>query len=110
MSKFQQFFKEIYGDRWEILYEKLLQKDEKVLRHVFPKPTRDDLEKIKDLDFCYKPLNDENLVEEMDESGFRSFYYMDPGSIVAAQALKVCPEETILDMCSAPGGQRIDPY
>jgi 16S rRNA C967 or C1407 C5-methylase (RsmB/RsmF family) len=105
MSKFDQFFSEHYGDRWASLYEELKKEDQKVLRAVFPAGKDWSLSKFEEIEDCYLPTEELDYTKELNEEGMRSFYYMDPGSIMAAKQLQVQPGDTVLDMCSAPGGK-----
>jgi len=105
MSKFDQFFSDHYGGRWTTLYEELKKDDQKVLRAVFPSDKKWPLESFLEINHCYLPTEDLDYTKEVNEEGMRHFYYMDPGSIMAAKVLEVQPGDTVLDMCSAPGGK-----
>ncbi len=105
MSKFEDFFSGHYGERWFGLYEELKKDDQKVLREVFPCGKVWELEVFDGIEHCYLPNDELDYTKEVDSEGLRSFYYMDPGSIMAAKLLDVQPGEIVLDMCSAPGGK-----
>ncbi|MCO4794598.1 MAG: RsmB/NOP family class I SAM-dependent RNA methyltransferase [Bacteriovoracaceae bacterium] len=106
MSKFFDFFENYYGSRWKNLFTALKEEDQKVLREVFPSDhTWDNLTPFKLLSGCYLPNEDLDYTKEVDADNLRHFYYMDPGSIIAARSLEVQEGETVLDMCSAPGGK-----
>lgn len=105
MSNFDQFFSDHYRERWATLYEELKKEDQKVLRAVFPTNKKWPLKSFTEIEHCYLPTEDLNYTKEVDEEGMRHFYYMDPGSIMAAKVLEVEPGDTVLDMCSAPGGK-----
>jgi 5-methylcytosine rRNA methyltransferase NSUN4 len=105
MSKFEDFFWGHYGERWSALFKELQKDDQKVLREVFPVGKKWDLQPFTSIPHCYHPTSELDYTKEENQEGLRSFYYMDPGSIMAAKLLDVQPGDTVLDMCSAPGGK-----
>lgn len=103
-EKFNQFFKEIYHDRWHELLESLKHNDKKIARLSFPKET---IQKIAFLDNAYwyeKEIIDPN---ELKEDGLRKYYIMDPASALVAHALDIQEGDKVLDMCAAPGGKAL---
>lgn len=101
---FEEYFKEIYSDRFEALLSSLKHKEKQVARLSFPKHK---LQEIDYLESChwYDPQKiDPN---ELKEDGLRKFYIMDPASVIVARALKINPNDKILDMCAAPGGKTL---
>ncbi len=72
-QRFDQFYSELYGQRWPILREALLE-----------------------------DTNPVSLSEEL-----RTPYYMDKASILAASILPISENNSVLDMCAAPGGKTL---
>lgn len=72
-ERFDNYYKEIYGQRWESLKKSLLQESKPVL------------------------LSDKLI----------SPYYMDKASIIAATILPISENNSVLDMCAAPGGKTL---
>lgn len=72
-ERFEQYYGEIYGNRWPVLREALL-----------------------------KETNPVSLSEKLKEP-----YYMDKASILAASMLPISENNTVLDMCAAPGGKTL---
>ena len=78
---FNSYYKEIFGDRWEVLKEALLKESV---------PVSYNLSKIKG-----------------EEDGELRTYYLDAASILAAFSLPLKGAEEILDLCAAPGGKTL---
>ena len=78
---FNSYYKEIFGDRWEVLKEALLKESV---------PVTYNLSKIKG-----------------EEDGELRTYYLDAASILAAFSLPLKGAEEILDLCAAPGGKTL---
>lgn len=73
IEQFDNYYREYYNDRWEILKEALLKETNPI------------------------ELND----------NFKKPYYMDEASILCANLLNVQENDTVLDMCAAPGGKSL---
>lgn len=78
---FNSYYKEIFGERWEVLKEALLKESV---------PVPYNLSKIKG-----------------EEDGELRTYYLDAASILAAFSLPLKGAEEILDLCAAPGGKTL---
>ena len=78
---FNSYYKEIFGERWEVLKEALLKESV---------PVSYNLSKIKG-----------------EEDGELRTYYLDAASILAAFSLPLKGAEEILDLCAAPGGKTL---
>lgn len=78
---FNSYYKEIFGERWEVLKEALLK---------VSVPVPYNLSKIKG-----------------EEDGELRTYYLDAASILAAFSLPLKGAEEILDLCAAPGGKTL---
>ncbi|MBP5161419.1 MAG: RsmB/NOP family class I SAM-dependent RNA methyltransferase [Spirochaetales bacterium] len=72
-ERFEQYYGEIYGNRWAVLREALL-----------------------------KETNPVSLSDKLIEP-----YYMDKASILAASMLPISENNSVLDMCAAPGGKTL---
>lgn len=103
---FENYFTEIYGDRWPKLREALLTPPRQVLRkNKFVESSSESLEPCEFLKNCFwKP---EAYKLEKNENGFYAFYVMDPASVLVANSLEVGEGEVVLDMCAAPGGKSL---
>lgn len=104
---FEDFFKQIYGARWERIRAALGQKPKQVLRqnNFASSYERSGLEKFPGLIGCYRKPDEFSL--KKDDSGLFMDYVMDPASVIVAAALDVKPEDDVLDMCAAPGGKTL---
>lgn len=78
---FNSYYKEIFGDRWEVLKDALLKESV---------PVSYNLSRIKG-----------------EEDGELRTYYLDAASILAAFSLPLKGAEEILDLCAAPGGKTL---
>lgn len=108
---FDNYFLQHYQGRWKSLRQGLSLQEKQVLRYnlfsgkIGKETLPSDLNKCEFLpDCCWKP-EDFDLVKN--ELGLYSYYVMDPASIIVALVLEAKPNETILDMCAAPGGKSL---
>ncbi len=107
---FETYFENIYGPRWQALKEKLGVPEKQVLRrNLFAEnsailsPILADA--VAELADCYwKP---DLFRLEKNTEGLYGYYVMDPASVITALALEARPDETVLDMCAAPGGKSL---
>jgi 16S rRNA C967 or C1407 C5-methylase (RsmB/RsmF family) len=93
---FDQYYSEIYRDRWEVL-KKALSLDVKVAFE--PLNPSFDLTKLQ--------RHEPGQVPERLSSGLLREYFMDPASILTASVLPVHDAGRVLDMCAAPGGKTL---
>ncbi|MCF0237308.1 MAG: RsmB/NOP family class I SAM-dependent RNA methyltransferase [Sphaerochaetaceae bacterium] len=79
-EKFNNYYEQLYGSRWENLSKALLQKSEPV-----------------------------SLKEELPSFSefIKTDYFMDRASILGASMLPVKATDSVLDMCAAPGGKTL---
>ncbi len=77
-SPLHTYFSQIYGDRWTGLYTSLLSERPKV-----------------------------KLQSPFHELTNSASYELDPASLQPTQALEIRPGDSVLDMCSAPGGKAL---
>ena len=103
-EEFNQYYSQIYGERWPLLLESLLRKEKQVARRNQFLPALDRAMAPAAIAGCFEwgggeiPRSEENLLE---------YYIMDPASVLAARALAVQSGDVVLDMCAAPGGKML---
>lgn len=108
---FDEFFQAVYGERYLRLKKALLESETLVARvNAFSEleanhPIKNE-EKFPEL-HAYKLPNRETYQAQVSSSGLMDLYFMDPGSILVARALKVEINDVVLDMCAAPGGKTL---
>ncbi len=109
MSAFDQYFQNIYGDRWAKIKMALLEEPLQVLyKNPFSEkapPRIEAFEKWSEGVWRKKP--GEFFMPERDEQGLLDVYVLDPASVFVAEAVGVQDGEKILDMCAAPGGKSL---
>jgi 16S rRNA C967 or C1407 C5-methylase (RsmB/RsmF family) len=101
-ERFEEYFSNIYQERWPKLKDAMRKHDRKIARRVYgellenPKmPWPDNFEWIQE----------ENKKEFSIKN--EKYYLMDPASVICARALKIQPHHHVLDMCAAPGGKSL---
>jgi 16S rRNA C967 or C1407 C5-methylase (RsmB/RsmF family) len=77
-ERFENFFSNVYKDRWPAIWQAL-----------------------------HQPVKYEMRKNEFYTEGLTEFYKMDPASIVVAKSLDVQIHDSVLDMCAAPGGKSL---
>lgn len=103
---FNQFYLEMYGERWATLKEALLA----------PKKHVAVLNPFSKFKFSETPLHVTGVSFEHDvreifpqpektEEGYTNYYLMDAASILPVEALDLHPGERVVDLCAAPGGK-----
>lgn len=100
---FDQFYSEIYGERWPKLKEALLaEKDHIVLVNPYKEqtPTWESFHQAPNLFF--KPEHEFQGPDKRD-----SYYFLDGASAFAPLALNIEPGDDVLDLCAAPGGKSL---
>lgn len=95
-DKFNQFYQEIYQERWPELVSSL-SKEKKV--GFIPSQPALEIEKL--------PVHVPGQMPERLENGLLKEYFMDPASIMLAQSLPLENATRVLDMCAAPGGKSL---
>lgn len=104
---FEQYYSEVYGERWETLKESLLQEEVK-----FSRPHGVTLQRPFDLEFAFNEVQCLEEVNENHENNKNKFYHLDYASFLCAMALPLSSSNQphipkILDMCAAPGGKSL---
>lgn len=104
-QKFQDFFKSVYGDRWPQIWEALQQPSKFALRK---NKYAGDISLENKIDFLKDCawFNGETL-NINESSGLKDYYKMDPASVIVAHCLKFSQEDSVLDLCAAPGGKSL---
>ena len=103
---FEQFYSEMYGERWPRLKEALLA----------PKKHVAILNPFSKFKFPEAPLHVTGVSYEHDvkesfpqpektEEGHMNYYLMDAASILPVEALDLQPGDKMVDLCAAPGGK-----
>lgn len=103
---FEQFYSEMYGERWPRLKEALLRPKKHVAvlnpfsKFKFPQtPVH-----ITGISFVHD-VKDSFPQPEKTEEGYLNYYLMDAASILPPLALELEPGEKVVDLCAAPGGK-----
>lgn len=109
---FENYYSEIFKQRWPILKKSLL--DEKKYLAV-TNPLVHDLgiqwQNLCQIDpFPYYPnsyLGQNFPAPQKINDGLKNYYLLDAASVMPIVALDIQPNESILDMCAAPGGKTL---
>lgn len=105
---FDQFYSEMYGERWPRLKAALLA----------PKKHVAVLNPFSKFKFPEQPLTVTGISYEHDvkelfpqpektEEGYTNYYLMDAASILPVEALDLKPGDKMVDLCAAPGGKSL---
>lgn len=110
-EKFNEYFLNIYQDRWSSLNEALKAPDLKIahtlnLAHAF-RPGLSQIDGLPKGFFEMAPDQDYRAIREVRIDGSSIYYLMDLASAIAALSLNIEPEDKVLDMCAAPGGKSL---
>jgi 16S rRNA C967 or C1407 C5-methylase (RsmB/RsmF family) len=103
---FDQFYANMYGERWPRLKEALLapKKHVAILNPHSKFEFRDTPVHMTGLSFELD-VKDEFPQPEKTEAGYVNYYLMDAASILPIEALDLHPGERVVDLCAAPGGK-----
>lgn len=103
---FNQFYQEMYGNRWESLKVALLapKKHVAVVNPHSKFKFKEEPLKVSGLSFEHDVRESFAQPEKTDE-GYINYYLMDAASILAVEALGINPGERVVDLCAAPGGK-----
>ncbi len=97
---FENFYSDMWGDRWITLKESFTAEEEKAFRHnIWFQGEVDHCDEI--IEGVFKQAN----LSEV--AGIKSHYYMDAASVIVARNLRPTPGSKVLDMCAAPGGKSL---
>jgi 5-methylcytosine rRNA methyltransferase NSUN4 len=111
-TKFQDFFSTLYKDRWPAIFNALNVPVKHVLRkNIFADSAliNQTLLQCEFLSNCFwTNIDTESKTHaKKNENGINYYYKMDPASVFVANALNVIENESVLDMCAAPGGKSL---
>ncbi|HRO66096.1 MAG TPA: RsmB/NOP family class I SAM-dependent RNA methyltransferase [Pseudobdellovibrionaceae bacterium] len=108
-ERFEEFYRDLFKDRWTVLKEALQKPERQVLRSnrhgTFSKERFAKLEVFQDGIYWQDmraPFRPERSEEQL-----LDVYIMDPASLAPAFALEVQSGEKVLDLCAAPGGKTL---
>lgn len=104
-TKFDQYFSEQYGIRWEALKASLFISDQKIAR--WNKFSQSSLPVCEFPSMKSVATSKADPQITQDPAGILKYYFLDLASIVVAEALKVQRGDKVLDLCSAPGGKSL---
>ncbi len=102
---FDEYFHDIYQERWSELKLALLQKHQQIIRPSFKNQAPVSQEQLFGLPVYTPELKGIN--QEKDEDNLSRYYIMDPASVICAKSLDIKPDDFVLDMCAAPGGKSL---
>lgn len=107
---FFRYFSDLYGGRWDSLFEALSRPERQVARVSafadFDEQRWADFSACSELPGCYW-VDGRSAQPQRGENGLLDVYIMDPASVVVARALEAQSGDVILDMCAAPGGKSL---
>ena len=103
---FEQFYSEMYGERWPRLKEALLAPKKHVaIVNPFSKfKFKEAPLQVTGIPFDHA-LGNEFPQPEKTEEGYTNYYLMDAASTLPVEALDLHPGEKVVDLCAAPGGK-----
>jgi 16S rRNA C967 or C1407 C5-methylase (RsmB/RsmF family) len=103
---FEQFYSEMYGERWPRLKEALLapKKHVAVINPFSKFKFKETPLQVTGIPFDHA-VADEFPQPEKTEEGYTNYYLMDAASILPVEALDLHPGEKVVDLCAAPGGK-----
>lgn len=103
---FDQFYLEMYGERWPRLKAALLQAKKHVaIINPFSKfKFKEEQLQVTGISFDHA-LGESFPHPEKTEEGYSNYYLLDAASILPIEALDIQPGEKIVDLCAAPGGK-----
>lgn len=104
---FEQFYFDMYGERWPRLKEALLAPKKHVaVVNPFSKFKFDNPVHLTGISFDHHVGDLFSSPEKTDE-GYLNYYLMDAASILPVEALDIKPHDKVVDLCAAPGGKSL---
>lgn len=109
LQEFEDFYQDLFKDRWPALQAALRQPERQVLRR--NRFSNADFSRFEDFekfsDQAWWQTLESGARPDRDELGLLDVYVMDPASLAPALALDVQPGDQVLDVCAAPGGKSL---
>ncbi len=111
-NEFKDFYSKQYPGRWDKLYTNLLKKPVKVARingFAGKKSISESVRNFKKFNLipgCYIADSYPKIIPSSPD-GLKTYYLMDPASIIPVLQLDIKKGDRILDMCAAPGGKSL---
>ena len=105
---FNQFYKDMYGDRWAILKEALLapKKHVAIVNPHSKYKFKEEPLKVTGISYEHDVRESFPQPEKTDE-GYVNYYLMDAASILPVESLDIQPGDRVVDLCAAPGGKSL---
>lgn len=105
---FEQFYADMYGERWPRLKEALLlpKKHVAILNPFSKFKWPETPVHITGLSFDHD-VKEIFPTPSLTEEGYMNYYLMDAASILPVEALEIQPGEKVVDLCAAPGGKSL---
>ena len=133
LENFETFYADQFGEKWPMIFESLklpiqhcavvnkFSAVEEVLEKlslVAARPqsvepftsTLSEDEQSQLMLSCYFPSSEKSVrfpKQGETSNGFFDYYLLDASSLLPVLALDICPDNTVLDMCAAPGGKSV---
>lgn len=105
-SGFDEFYSQMFGERWHRLKEALLSPKKHVAvlnphsKFKFLEPTVH----MTGISFEHN-VKEDFPPPEKTEAGYLNYYLMDAASLLPVEALDLIPGDKVVDLCAAPGGK-----
>lgn len=101
---FDEYFGEIYGQRWLGLKKKCLERTQ-IMRGTFGHDAPKSSHHLLHLPIYQRESHFELVNARINK--LKTFYIMDAASVICAKSLDISPQDFVLDMCAAPGGKAL---
>jgi 5-methylcytosine rRNA methyltransferase NSUN4 len=103
---FNQFYEEMYGERWSALKEALLcpKKHVAIINPYSYYRLREQPLVISGISLEHE-VADSFAPPEKTDQGYLNYYLMDAASLLPVEALEINPGDKVVDLCAAPGGK-----
>ncbi|KAH7351781.1 hypothetical protein KP509_19G013900 [Ceratopteris richardii] len=116
VQAFHRFYESQYGDRWSKIFRALQEKPRaaclvnKFADMAVFEETMKGVANLRRLSFVSVPLyecDDRFPHPERDDRNVYTYYMLDAASVLATEALRLAPDDNVLDLCAAPGGKSV---
>lgn len=105
---FDEYFQEVYGERWISLKKSLLSNNHRVALQ-----TKENSKNLTDIFYQDDKITLWNITQQEKDAltqipfEEQDYYLLGAASAIAAINLNICPDDQVLDMCAAPGGKSL---